>query len=293
MRLPPVKFLLSLPTGHPEFMKNHVNSFLLICLGISIGIIVMLLREKGQTPGAKSAADGAAPPHPSAVVAPPSPPSVIVDAEPVESRSASARQPATDLSAEEFEAQMRRVFRGDASEEEQLAFWDSVRSGDKFDQVIKKLQADVEADANDTPSRLHLAQAYVTKILSAIGPEKSIWAAKAQDMWKEVLAIDPDNWRAQHSMGFSYSQYPDFLNMTGRAITEYEKTIALQENAAEKRSQFPNSYLELSRLHIKNGDPSSALAILEQGVSVHPESQALADQLEVMSSSFKFEDAVE
>jgi hypothetical protein len=81
--------------------------------------------------------------------------------------------------------------------------------------------------------------------------------------------------------------------MTGKAIAEYEKTIALQETADDKGARFPNSYLELSRLHNKNGNPSSALAVLEQGAAAHPDSQALADQLATMSSSFKFEDTAE
>ena len=108
-----------------------------------------------------------------------------------------------------------------------------------------------------------------------------------------MLETDPDNWEAQRNIAFSYSQYPDFLNKTGEAITEYEKALAIQEAADEPRSRFANSYLELSKLHLKNGDPSNALATLEKGAAIHPDNADLAEQLRVISSSYKFEEPAE
>ncbi|NCF88803.1 MAG: hypothetical protein GWQ08_25325 [Verrucomicrobiaceae bacterium] len=125
------------------------------------------------------------------------------------------------------------------------------------------------------------------------GPAQGIWAGKAQVLWEEVLETDPENWDAQRNIAFSYSQYPDFLNKTGAAITEYEKTLAIQEAAAEPRSRFASSYLDLAKLHLKNGDPNRSLSTLEKGTATHPDKTDLAEQLRVMSSSYKFKEPSE
>jgi hypothetical protein len=190
----------------------------------------------------------------------------------------------------DFAAQIRSVLKGEVSQDEQLAFWQAVKSGDKLDRLIGELQETTTAAADDVDSRLTLGLAYVAKIWSMPdGPEKAIWAGKAEGVWKEVLVVDPQNWEAQRNIATSYSRYPDFLNKTGDAITEYEHTIALQESAKEPRKEFPNSYLEMARLQVKIGDPGSALSTLERGAAAHPDSAAITKQLEVIKRSYKFE----
>ena len=125
------------------------------------------------------------------------------------------------------------------------------------------------------------------------GPAQGIWAGKAPVLWEEVLETDSENWDAQRNIAFSYRQYRDFLNKTGAAITEYEKTLAIQEAATEPRSRFASSYLELAKLHLKNDDPNSSLSTLEKATATHPDKTNLAEQLRVMSSSYKFKEPSE
>ena len=125
------------------------------------------------------------------------------------------------------------------------------------------------------------------------GPAQGIWAGKTPVLWEEVLETDSENWDAQRNIAFSYRQYRDFLNKTGAAITEYEKTLAIQEAATEPRSRFASSYLELAKLHLKNDDPNSSLSTLEKATATHPDKTNLAEQLRVMSSSYKFKEPSE
>ncbi|MES2438805.1 MAG: sigma-70 family RNA polymerase sigma factor [Verrucomicrobiota bacterium] len=190
----------------------------------------------------------------------------------------------------DFAAQIRSVLKGEVSADEQLAFWQAVKSGDKVDDLIGKLQASTSAAAGDVDSRLTLGLAYVAKIWSVPdGPEKALWAGKAEGVWKEVLALEPRNWEAQRNIAFSYSRYPEFLNKTGDAITEYEQTLALQEAAPKPSKEYANSYLEMARLQIKIGDPGSALSTLQRGAAAHPDNTSIAKQLEVIKGSYQFE----
>ena len=222
-----------------------------------------------------------------------------------ESPSSSSSPPSTSIIAnsprnvgqddsEAFRDKMLRAMDDGAnqmSEEERLEFWESVRNGPELDKLIGNLQAAIETNPEDTESRLVLAQAYIAKVWgsSSGSPEQGLWAGKAEAMWKGVLEIEPDNWRAQRNIAFSYSQYPDFTNKTPEAIQEYEKTVALQEAAQNVGTGFDRTYLDLAKLHLKNGDPSNALATLEKGANLHPDSSAIAEQLKVITSSYKFE----
>lgn len=269
-------------------MFNQANKFLILALGIAIGVIGMLLLDRGKPsperqPEAEAASVSKPVEQPSLI---PPMPAVAPAAEPAQ---VAETVTADDTAA--FEEEMRRILRGEASEDEQLAFWQEVQTSKRMDALISQLQGAADADPADVASRLTLAQAYITKVWSApAGPAQGLWAGKAEALWKEVLETDSENWDAQRNIAFSYSQYPDFLNKTGAAISEYEKAIALQESASESRSGFAKSYLELAKLHLKNGDPSNALATLENGTAQHPGDEALQEQLKVISSSYKFEE---
>ena len=271
-------------------MSNHINKLLILALGIAIGVIIMLLRERHEVIAVNASPNAVR--SPGASVLPTPAPRSNQTPSPLGQPAEIGETPETlEDDTASFEAEMQRVLRGDASEEEQLAFWQGIQTSKRLDALIADLQGSTQANPGDIASRLSLAQAYVAKLWgSPAGPAQGLWAAKAESMWKEVLAADPENWEAQRNIGFSYSQYPDFLNKTGAAIAEYEKTLALQEAAPEPRARFAKTYLELAKLHVKNGDPSSALATLEKGASAHPDDAALAEQLRVISSSYKFED---
>jgi hypothetical protein len=183
----------------------------------------------------------------------------------------------------DFATQIRSVLSGEAGEDEQLAFWQAVKSGEKLDRLIGDLQQATSVAKDDVDSRLTLGLAYVAKIWSMPdGPEKAIWAGKAEGVWKEVLAVEPGNWEAQRNIAFSYSRYPEFLNKTNDAIAEYETTLALQEAAPEPRKGFADSYLEMARLQMRTGDSGSALSTLERGAAAHPDNTAITQQLEVI-----------
>lgn len=208
-------------------------------------------------------------------------------------RPAAVAQPQDDrlgATPSDFAAKIRSVLKGEVSEDEQLAFWQAVKSGDKLDQLIDELKGANTASPGDVQSRLDLGLAYVAKIWSMPdGPEKAIWAGKAEGVWKEVLALEPANWEAQRNIAFSYSRYPDFLNKTGDAISAYENTLALQEAAPQPHKEYANSYLELARLQVKIGDPGSALSTLQRGAAAHPDNTSIAKQLDVIKSAYKFD----
>ena len=188
-----------------------------------------------------------------------------------------------------FEELMARVFAGEADDDEQLEFWEQLRTTNKLDGVIDSLRQQVDEDEEDVAGRMTLAQLYVMKLLSApAGPERGLLAEKSQALWGEVLELDPDNFDAQYRIAFSLSQYPDFLNRTDDAIEAFEKAIAIEERVGAS-GETAQAYVNLARLHQKGGDPASALEVLERGMVAHPENEVMSGQLEKLKKGFVFE----
>ena len=209
---------------------------------------------------------------------------------PPQASAVAATSPRQDEPTESFRNKMLRVMddgTNEATEEERLEFWQSVRTSKELEALIGELSTTIENAPEDVENRLILAQAFVAKVWGGAGgsPEQRLWASKAETMWKEVLEADATNWSAQRNIAFNYSQYPDFTNKTPDAIREYEKIVELQEGAGDTGLGYSRTYLDLSKLYLKNGDPSNALSTLEKGVAAHPENNSLAEQLEVITSS--------
>ncbi|MEM9080497.1 MAG: hypothetical protein AAGC74_07400 [Verrucomicrobiota bacterium] len=194
----------------------------------------------------------------------------------------------SQLQPNELSDLIRRVFSDEASDEEQLAFWNEMRNSDQIDRILSSLEGDVETNPSNVDSRLNLAQVYMAKLHSgSMGPEMKVWATKAEQQWKEVLSIDPSNLDAQSSLAEGLSWYPDNMNRMGEAIGEYEKLITLQEEVGAEQG-FADSYLDLARLHLRNGDPGGSLNAIERGLEMFPGDANLQQQLTSLHNQYDF-----
>lgn len=178
---------------------------------------------------------------------------------------------------------MDRVFTGKATHEEALAFWEELRSSDEINDIIAQQENNTPLDSDDIQSHMNLAQLYIAKLYSSsVGPEMGLWAGKAEERWRAVLQLEPEHRDAQHSLAFSLSQYPDFMNKTGEAINEYEKVVAIQRDMDPSPGQV-NVYLELFRLYQKRGDQANAYDTIQEGLERFPDNQELIDQRNSLS----------
>ena len=270
-----------------------------LALGVCIGLLVSKYfsgkssedgTNAGEGAGQSSSLSGADPAsapdrEPSSTVSSPSNPSDRLSALIPGDKTAAD----TESTATSFREMMAKLFQGEASEDEQLKFWEEARTGSHLTEVIAELEKVVGEDSEEISARMNLAQAYTVKLLGVpSGPEKGIYAAKAEQLWRDVLELEPDHYEAQFSIATSLSRYPAFLNRTGDAIAEFEKAIVIQEQPGSE-IENPNAYLELHRLQLRDSDPAGALQTLERAVQRHPDHEEIGVQLEKLNSSFVFE----
>ena len=208
-------------------------------------------------------------------------PNVAVLSDPAPEMPADAEE-----TGEESELQMllAKVWSGTASPDEQLEFWTQVRESDEINRYIKNLEQKTPLESDDILAQMNLADLYVAKIYSSsAGPEMGLWAMKAEQRWRAVLEVNPNHWQAQNNVAFSLSQYPDFLNMTGASIKEYEKLVSIQENM-DPEPQHADTYLALYRLYEKRGDRGNAADALKQGLEQFPSNKDLVEQWNSIST---------
>jgi len=189
-----------------------------------------------------------------------------------------------------FEELAAKFEAGEATDKEQLEFWEMVRSSEYFEEAMDELKEQVDGDPKDVENRLELAQMYVLKILTAsAGPVKGIWGMKATKLWEEVLEVDSVNWKAQHSIAFSYSQYPEFLNKTDDSIEAYEKLLSFPQEGEPGKDQA-RAILELAKLYRKRGRAADAHSLLENGLGDHPDNEHLKKEFDSLGQQFVFDE---
>lgn len=259
----------------------NVGVGVIIGIAISIGAMKLISSRDDQHPAGKiedtTKAIEATPPKAAATEARTvedlSDPAVEV---PVETEETGAES--------ELQMLLAKVWSGTASPDEQLEFWRQVRESDEINNYIKDLEQNTPLESVDIRAQMNLADLYVAKIYSSpSGPEQGLWAMKAEKRWRAVLEMDPNHWQAQNNVAFSLSQYPDFLNMTGASINEYEKLVTIQENM-EPQPNHADTYLALYRLYEKRGDRGNAVDALKQGLEQFPSNTELVEQWNSVST---------
>lgn len=161
-------------------------------------------------------------------------------------------------------------------------FWELLRSEGVVDEHIANLEAMVEAYPGDAELRMQLASAYIAKLFTVPGgPEQGRWGHKAEQQWKETLALEPDHWKAHQTLGINYAYYPDVMNKTGAAIESLEHAKSVQAGLPAA-PEHVSTYVYLSSLYKRQGDIDRARGTLLEGLALHPgnaELQAALDQL--------------
>jgi TolA-binding protein len=184
------------------------------------------------------------------------------------------------LEKEEFEALRKKVWDGEASADDEARFWELARTTGALDTILEELEEKADSAPRDITTKMHLAGAYVAKLLTVPdGPERGAWAMKAEAQWGAVLELDPEHWEARYSRAFSWSQWPPFMGKGPTAIKEFEQLVEQQARMTPEPEQA-NVYLQLSQLYRREGNTERANETLKKGIERHPDTEALQDALD-------------
>ncbi len=186
----------------------------------------------------------------------------------------------SDADRADHDALREKVLAGKATGEERRRFWMLARAAGTVDSTVAALEQALAASPDDAAARMRLADGYVSKLfLVPMGPEKGIWAAKAEAQWSAVLERDERHWDARFSLAFGYSQYPDFLNKVPDSIREFETLRRFQEQSAPEPRQA-QVYVQLASLYRRQASAEKARQVLEAGLARHPDDEEIRKALD-------------
>jgi tetratricopeptide (TPR) repeat protein len=191
--------------------------------------------------------------------------------------------PMLEGTSAELQALMEKVLNGEmdinGTSEEQERFWSLVREGNLLSNLLNQLEKAVEDDPSSADARLQLADAYIAKLYTVPGgPEQGIWGGRAEEQWKSVVKLDPNNWDAQFSLAESYSYYPPFMGKTGEAVAGLEAAFEIQSHL-NPEPKHVTTYMLLAGMYERQNEIERARETLETGLEMHPGDPKLLDAL--------------
>ena len=108
--------------------------------------------------------------------------------------------------------------------------------------------------------------------------EQGALSAKAGEILRSALALDPTHWEARFLLGANYFHNPEFMGLTDDAIVEFETLIAQQGDRADHPGMAA-PYVYLGDLYVRTGRADEARATWERGAALFPDDPQLAERL--------------
>ena len=108
--------------------------------------------------------------------------------------------------------------------------------------------------------------------------EQGALSARASEILRAALALDPAHWRARFILGVNYFHNPEFMGLTDDAIAEFE-TLLEQQGDRTDVPEMAAPYVYLGDLYARTGRPDDARAAWERGAALFPGDPQLSQRL--------------
>ena len=108
--------------------------------------------------------------------------------------------------------------------------------------------------------------------------EQGALSARASEILRQALELDPAHWEARFLLAVNYFHNPEFMGLTDDAILEFE-TLLQQQGERTDFAEMAAPYVYLGDLYARVGRPADAQATWERGAALFPDDPRLAERL--------------
>jgi tetratricopeptide (TPR) repeat protein len=108
--------------------------------------------------------------------------------------------------------------------------------------------------------------------------EQGALSARAGEILREALELDPSHWDARYTLGINYFHNPEFMGLTDDAIREFE-TLLEQQGDRVDFPEMAGPYVYLGDLYARVGRGDEANATWERGAALFPQDPRLAERI--------------
>ena len=163
------------------------------------------------------------------------------------------------------------------------AMWKDIRAAGMLAEVIAAYETASKDDPSNPDLKVDLGNAYLQKTFEAGGgPEAGVWATKADKVFDQALALNPEHWEARFTKAVSLSFWPPALGKQAEAIKNFETLVEQQERGSQQ-SYHSETYIFLGNLYQQSGKGDKAVETWKRGYSRFPDSSELKKQIDLAS----------
>lgn len=163
---------------------------------------------------------------------------------------------------------------------EKKQLYDQLRKAGLLDDAISELEKKAEDARGSADAQFELGSAYIEKLqMVSDGPEKGVWAMKADSMFDKALEIDPRHWSARFSKAISLAFWPPIFGKQNDAIQQFETLRKQQEESGGTKPEFAQTYSFLGNLYQQMGKADQAQDVWKKGAQLFPNDEGLKSKL--------------
>lgn len=166
-----------------------------------------------------------------------------------------------------------------SSWDDRTRLWKALREEGVFDEVFALYEKRANDNPGDANAQVEFGTACLQKLFTVNdGPEKGVWAMKADKAFDNALAIDDHNWAARFTKAVSLSNWPAFMGKQAQAAHQFEVLIE-QQKSGPVAPEHAQTYFYLGNMYQSMGKSEQALATWRQGLEIFPGNTQLQGQI--------------
>jgi hypothetical protein len=256
-------------------MKTFIAIFVVICVGVTGGIIFYLDRQKAASPAVAPVTESS-PKPPASVPAEPPPlvsravvepvPAVVKKVEPEVARPAKptvAHSRAVDT-----------LVSAQTSITDRQALLKKLKGLGELDAAIAELKQRVAEAPGDATIPIALGEAIMDKFPVQNFNDASALGLQIDQNFDAALKVDPNNWEAQYYKADSMSYWPDVAGK-GPEVIQRLSSLIDQQDTMTPRPEFAQTYVLLGDQYQKAGQSDYATTTWKLGLTKFPNDVAL------------------
>jgi tetratricopeptide (TPR) repeat protein len=195
---------------------------------------------------------------------------------------ASAQSVPTDVKPADPAAELSRtvdaLLSNKTSFSDRQAMLKKLKAAGMLDQAITELKQRAAGSPDDTAIPTAIGEALMHKFPIADPDESAMNGLQMDQSFNKALKLDPANWEAQFFKATELSYWPADMNKAPEVVQRFSALIDQQETMASQ-PEFAQTYVFLGNEYQKIGQPETAAATWQIGLTKFPNDPTLQKKI--------------
>jgi tetratricopeptide (TPR) repeat protein len=158
------------------------------------------------------------------------------------------------------------------------AMWKKMKAAGTLDQAIAELKQRAAGSPDDPAIPTAIGEALMNKFPITDPDESAMTGLQMDQSFNKALKLDPANWEAQFFKATEMAYWPAEMNKAPEVVQRFSALIDQQETMPAQ-PQFAQTYVLLGNEYQKIGQPETAAATWQIGLTKFPNDPTLQKKI--------------